>query len=551
MSFMKKMDNMNKKKKESITFCRLIKILFHRYLIFSFLTCVFSYELVLSNVHSLGGSRLYCALAALIFIAIVLGRRGALYSYFICIGFLGSLAFYERNGLLTFSPNLYEILIYIGTLISFITALWLVSHKYSEDHNPQNQPNLKTRDDLYAERLSAFDAISEYLENHSVIGIDSPYGNGKSTVVEALRTQKKGWEFITIGILSTTIENVEFCIIRELNRKLESYGIFSNPISKIKSFFSHDFAFCVGDLLFESLSYEAQIKDFVDDIRSLKKTIVLNFEDIDRITDKEHLNKIFSICDSLLKFESMIEALPEKRYIKVIYQCSIDSLKELFEEENRDERYIEKYIPHFISLQELNSGFFRRVIKSNPEKYENISNIEFVFLDSVYRDSYFQEGLQLSLVGHTVRGIEQILDNVNTTFKMYENISVEQEQDVEAVLIFYIIMYFFPNIYRKLRRDVRMDEQRIFNTKLLDEFGRPIAQTPYGFEEIVSFAKLRENWDNNFFLESYSPNAKENRDALLLLFLLGFNPDYYHENSVERERTMQKDKIVNWLLQLH
>ena len=50
-----------------------------------------------------------------------------------------------------------------------------------------------------------------------------------------------------------------------------------------------------------------QMIDFVKGVQRLKEVIVLNFEDIDRIKDRKFINKIFSICDTLLKYESYYE----------------------------------------------------------------------------------------------------------------------------------------------------------------------------------------------------------------------------------------------------
>ena len=46
-----------------------------------------------------------------------------------------------------------------------------------------------------------------------------------------------------------------------------------------------------------------RLKYFVNDILRLKRVVVLNFEDIDRVENKELLNKIFAICESLVKYE--------------------------------------------------------------------------------------------------------------------------------------------------------------------------------------------------------------------------------------------------------
>ena len=538
---------MNKREERFfVRFSRVLKILFHQYFIFSFLAFIATHELVFCETNPLDWFRICCAVIAVIFIAVVLGRRGLLYTYFIGLGFWAGLTYYHRAGLLSFSPSGYELFLFVCILILCLFSLVLINLKFSKDHDRKELESLMSRDDLYQERLNAFDAISEYITNHSVIGINSPYGNGKSTVVEALRRQKAEWEFITIGILSTTVENVEFCIIRELSRVLESYGVFSNPVSKIKSIFSHDFAYCVGDLMFDAPSYEDQIKNFVDDIRSLNKVVVLNFEDIDRITDKNHLNKIFSICDSMLKCESRKGS--NSHFIKIIYQCNKDALNNLFKEDFGGQRYVEKYIPHFVCLRELTGEFFGNVLFQNRLKYGKLKNISFNFLDQKFNNDFFDQTLRLSLVGHTVRGIEQILDKVNSAFEMYTDISVDKKEEVEAVVIFNIVQYFFPHIYGHLEPIVDMHRQKIFYSKRDDRMISLIELC----DNVEHYEGLRENVLNSYFNDKFSANAKENRCALLFLMMLGYNAEIpFVENQIPSESIHRKNFIICRLLKLH
>lgn len=208
--------------------CRAFQIIVHRYLIFSFVAFIIASKLVFAETEQ-DLFVLLCAVAVLGFVIVFFGRRGAMYSYFIGLGFLASVT----------CSVLGWVAFFIEIPLFLAVSMYLVTDERNNDRKLKKEIMSKfmTANDLYAERKESFEAILKYISNHSVIGIDSPYGNGKSSVVEALRRKRRNWEFITIGILSTTLENVEFCIIREINRVLESYGVFSNPISKVKSFF--------------------------------------------------------------------------------------------------------------------------------------------------------------------------------------------------------------------------------------------------------------------------------------------------------------------------
>ena len=501
---------------------RGLKIIVHRYLILFFIAFIISHKFLFNDPASLNVLYLHCALVILAFIAVFLGNRSPFQSLFICAGFAFSMMCYGTDDILHCFLNILDgnifntysdekwILISIGVLpflLKFFT--YLASEK----------PSKKTFRDLYPEREHIYFAILKYLSSHNTLAIDSPYGNGKSTMVEILKNENKDWNFITIGILSTSVENVEFCIVREINRVLEAKGVFLNPISKIKSFFSHDFAFCIGDFLFEDQSYEGQIKDFVSGVQRLKKVIVLNFEDIDRITDKEHLNKIFSICDTLTKYELRYQ----KQYIKIIYQCKKDALDKLYEKDYGS-RYVEKFIQKSFSIDPLTGDFFKSVWKKNEKKYGEIEDDAFNFLSRSFRQDLFQLNLFLRLDGHTVRSIEKILDEVNFAYRTICCGMIDSVEDLsivfETIVIFYITKYFFPDVYDALEKGKTMDQQILFygeeNLSLVEFRNR--VRSSQGTQGLLL---------NRFFDKDQNDKAEKNYNALLFLTFLGYDDEYY------------------------
>ena len=587
-------------------------VLIHRYLILSITAFFISNKLIFNDPNKLSDQSFYPAIAILIFIAFWFGKRGALQTCYIYIGFFISMASYKTDAFIDIFTKYYRENIfsthYIGALICVTTLIILyVLHPKTDFENKKKIKQI-TRADLYPERQDTYDAISGYLRNHNVIAIDSPFGNGKSTIVQVLRNEKKNWEFITIGILSTTVENVEFCIIREINRILEKHGIFSNPINKIKAFFSHDFTYCIGDLLSNNQSYEDQIQNFVNDIHRLGKTIVLNFEDIDRITNKEHLNKIFSICDSLLKYDvektdehltesiektneeltkeltkelkkkttkeyklelkedpknNLINDIEEKNGVKVIYQCNIELLNKIFKEEYGD-HYIKKYIPYSVCLGKLSGDVFNDVLKQNPHKYEKIQNINFDFLDNDHE--LFEIYLAFSLKEYTIRDIEQVLDKINAAFTTKYRDFIQDENYTEIISIFYITMHFAPITYKALTAKKLPKQQKIF-----------IPQGSTKPEERISLSNLykqiQEDFINkgailsSYFDDSKNNNADINREALLFLSLIGYNDAYLPYTNTEERNKMSpenrhemliydrnqriKNRVIRELLDIH
>ena len=396
-----------------------------------------------------------------------------------------------------------------------------------------------TKDKLYPDRKIVFDKILRYLQMNRVIAIDSPYGNGKSAIVEALKNEKKDWNFITFGVLSTTVDNIEFCVVREINAVLESKGVYLNPISKIKSFFCRDFMYCVGDFLFDNpQSYEKQMIDFVKGVQRLKEVIVLNFEDIDRIKDTNLINKIFSICDTLLKYESYYD----KKYIKVIYQCNKNVVNDLFGDMDKNKRYADKFILHSISLDVLPGEFFKNVLKQNSEKYHKIKNIRFEFLSQEYDYKLFNVTISFEFNGYTIRGVEQILDKTNAAFEMFDDISPDNELDVQTVLVFFVTMYFMPDVFNKLKRKEGLHEQKLFCS-----FNQEQEEKMYSLDSVrhdVRISKLMRQ-TAHYFDAKQNKKYKENRNALMFLLWLGCNENFFECLDATNLDPVRDGKIID------
>ena len=164
--------------KNSRPFIRTINILIHRYLPFLVLAAILSYELVFKGAKNVYGPRFIEATAIIVVAFFLFGKRGRSQAISICIGFVLCWGAYQYSiSQCILPPLIIWGLLFVFSLISFFVA------RKSDD-----LANLMTVDDLYSERVRDFRKISSYLSNHSVLAIDSPYGNGKSSVVEALRS---------------------------------------------------------------------------------------------------------------------------------------------------------------------------------------------------------------------------------------------------------------------------------------------------------------------------------------------------------------------------
>ena len=531
-----------------VHFYRKLCILIRPYLVCSFVTYLIAYGLVFHS-KPLNDLYFHVVLFSICFLTVLMGVRNFRYSCYICIGFLSGMTIYGIDGILLSLVGLQKSNIFTTYILETLICVLLMSVSlvvgcFLEKKTKDVADKIK-RDFLYQERLGVYNAISNYLSGHTVVGINSLYGNGKSTIVEVLKNENEEWNFITISVLSTTVENVEYCIVREIDRLLCSYGIFSNFISKIKLILSQKYSFYVGELLFDDLSYEKRMKYFVNDILRLKRVVVLNFEDIDRVEDKVLLNKIFAICESLVKYEEKYKS----NLIKVIYQCNMDKLNSLF---NDVERYVEKFIPNYYTIDVLEDEVFETVLQKNQERYKKIKDVQFGFLRKNLKQNLLQQEVHLSLKNHSIRGIELILDKTNTAFKFDESISVNKTEDVESVLIFYITMYFLPHVYEALEKNVSMSNQKLFYSKKVNRKEKISLQELRNL--LTNSESEKKKIINEYFYDENNEMKNLNEDALLFLSLLGYNDDFFDtntNNATKYNKMLSKEKNLYKLLNFH
>jgi len=87
-------------------------------------------------------------------------------------------------------------------------------------------------------------------------------------------------------------------------------------------------------------SFASTIHGLKKDLKKLDKNIIINFEDIDRINNREIIIKIFSLSEKLAADN-----------IKIIFQVNE---KVLIEEKEFKAIYLEKYLQHKINLTKIN-----------------------------------------------------------------------------------------------------------------------------------------------------------------------------------------------------
>ena len=227
----------------------------------------------------------------------------------------------------------------------------------------------------------------------------------------------------------------------------------------------------------------------------------------------------------------------------------MDKLNSLF---NDGERYVEKFIPNYYTIDVLEDEVFETVLQKNQERYKKIKDVQFGFLRKNLKQNLLQQEVHLSLKNHSIRGIELILDKTNTAFEFDESISVNKTEDVESVLIFYITMYLLPHVYEALEKNVSMSNQKLFCSKKVNRKEKISLQELRNL--LTNSESEKKKIINEYFYDENNDMKNLNGEALLFLSLLGYNDDFFDTNTnsaTKYNKMLSKEKNLYKLLNFH
>ena len=219
--------------------------------------------------------------------------------------------------------NISNILISNKSIIVFIIFLFMVYYIFAFRIFAMDSNDKINNYKLFRERKEDLKRIKEYLNKFNIIGINGEWGSGKTYLLECLQNEKDmkdKYEFVNIYLLTCNLDNLSQILINELEKVLVKYGIYSrysNSLRKILA--TNNFI----DSLFSSMildtnSFTASINGFKNEIRKLDKTLVIVFEDLDRIDYANVIKKILSVSENLVG-----------ENIKIVYQYDQSNLERL------------------------------------------------------------------------------------------------------------------------------------------------------------------------------------------------------------------------------
>lgn len=406
--------------------------------------------------------------------------------------------------------------VYIGY---FITLFIILGITFADRFNSTKAKY----ENLFSERKYDLDRLINYLQQFNIVGINAHWGDGKSYLFKLFQDRSKDqYYFINIGVLSVTVDTIEKFVVDEINHILEENGIYSSASSKIKDFVKQPVFHDLGNLFVESNSYTELFDTLSKDVQRLKKTILITFEDIDRIKSTETIYKIFALADKLAS-----------ENIKILYQYDENELLKILQVKKL---YLEKYIPYTIELTQIK---FERIIavflKNN--KYKNIcyKDFEFLTLRTIFIPWQIQKklginfNLELDIFGFSIRKIQIFLEEVNNALENELFIDYKRQ-----IITFFFIKHFMYHIFEKLSiEDTFIDSCKFIYKK-----------KNYTIYELFNDFESGDLKDNDIL--SVFKNT-QNRDILALIcffdYKFSWSPKVDNEQNTDKVYIIQTEEV--------
>lgn len=330
--------------------------------------------------------------------------------------------------------------------------LFIIYMQISNDINITEPKKL-----LYLERQRDLKRIEEIMTEQSVsiLGIESNWGMGKTLLIDHFMfNHRNDYIFIRIDTIALNLDDVIEYLVQQIAAELDSQYIFNKTNRKLVSYInSFKYGPLVTDLLATETTYSAELNKLKDSLTLLNKSIIIVFEDLDRIDNKEVLRKLLYISERL--------TLDVQGKLKVIYQYSAEEL----EKKGFNYVYLQKYIPNTVSLTNISFvNLFNYIIDSNSEKYQSVLKYRYIIdkitnpiinwygyseniIDPLLKERYLSSVYNIRNIGAFVDALAFYID------KFSDTISNNKQFDEILVKTCYI-KYFLNNFYQTISTNI-------------------------------------------------------------------------------------------------
>lgn len=392
---------------------------------------------------------------------------------------------------------------------------------------PFNRRTRTEASELFSCRQYDLDRIKEFILRVHTLGINSKWGNGKSFIVQKLCDDpdiRKQFEIIQIDLLTCDLNEIENILMLELERILNKHRIFSRNSRLIRNMMGEGQFLKQAQIFFlgSNTTVSSAFLNFKRDVELLSKSILIIYEDIDRITNNETINRIFAISEKLAG---------EK--IRILYQYDQNNL----EKQGFSREYLEKYIPYAVNLTDMS---YRDIVDNLWDelnmKETEIDKKEIINLPlRVFRNYRLERILNITfeasfvLRGISIRKVQIFLEEIKQMFQQNKELCDKKSRN--TVISFFFIKNFYYHNYENIIVGESLDQCFLFHYKSLTYTMNQLYQACK--EKKINADDLKEIMED-----------EQNQEAYLILMLFDYPFDFDEE---ERSRESIANEAVSSL----
>ena len=324
------------------------------------------------------------------------------------------------------------------------------------------------------------------LSSEKILGIEAEWGSGKSFFVEQLIEERKCKErVININLLLLDTKEIVPLLLKELGNILRKHGLYTIHSRRIKRFFVDSTKMNSSFFdIFEKTTLADNIIEFKESIKDFKEEIIIIFDDLERINDKDKINKILNFG---VEFAT--------NNLKVIYIFNQKELEQVDKNVFRKE-YIEKFIPCIQTLAPLPfSVLLKHCISEKNMSLEQIKQInpnEYKFIETILNNSISEEKELLGYRNSQIFSKNYLKENIRfeenidiITMRKVENFIKESQRNLEyikknklyienqIVISFSFIKFFLPLEF-EFFKEKKFKIEDSFDIIFLSEKNKPI-----------------------------------------------------------------------------
>lgn len=310
----------------------------------------------------------------------------------------------------------------------------------------QNEKNIGVS--LINKREKDLILLLNYLGNFNIIGLNGRWGTGKTFLLNKLKERiQDEYEFIEIDLMTSNLNEMQPTLIKAFeevmykNRVLPKYAnkmknnvVSSSIVSKIQE---------LTNLIFTNSNSKSEVlHGFQKELEKIDKKILVIYEDIDRISNKDVIKEIFSISEKI-----------SNEKIKIIYQYDENIMEE---ELGFNTLYLEKYIPFKMNITELHfwevlqfelQDIDESVLSFKDFNFIRLPNNQFNVLNDFFE---LREDYTIDINYTPIRKVKHMIAEILMTLQMKKDVYINYK---DTVISFYILKHLYSEAYKRL--DVR------------------------------------------------------------------------------------------------